>query len=513
DSIIVQVDRQDASIEAGRKEAGLCPQESVGLSDMQVFRRVKCDERRPHCRRCTSTGRKCDYDSSLSPQSVTSGTSVTENPVSNPRLSPCLDEQEGRALDFFRSVTLPQVAGTNHRDFWGKLILQGAHFDEATYHALLALSSVHENYVTGKDAGARLDAFALRQYNMAIRDHLDVLTVLSRSDEVERPFILPCSIIFICIELMQNHFKSAIFLLKNIFTALSMLQARDKEKSLDHIRTGSTDQELLLSRLQFQARALVGPKWGHTYRLRPIIAHAEIPSSFSSVGEAKDCFHTQTYIHGPSGKTKDSPEKPDWPSRYKTALDAYLSSHTSPLSLEDNHRLRLIEIHLLTIPLVPKLNGPNSSSNLVDEMHWDQYTSTFSKILDLVASTVYDLDTHLAPSFSLDFGIIGPLGILTSRCRDPSLRRKAIHLLRIYNRQEGMWHSSLTANVAERLVKIEEAGLVEVEHCRDIPLAARVSEVRLYHDLDQQQVMLCYSRQQSAMESVRIHVQEKIAYW
>lgn len=36
DSIIVQVDHQDASIEAGRKEAGLCPQESVGLSDMQV---------------------------------------------------------------------------------------------------------------------------------------------------------------------------------------------------------------------------------------------------------------------------------------------------------------------------------------------------------------------------------------------------------------------------------------------------------------------------------------------
>ncbi|THX75328.1 hypothetical protein D6D04_07433 [Aureobasidium pullulans] len=426
------------------------------------------------------------------------------------KLSPCLNEQEGRALDFFRSVTLPQVAGTNHRDFWGKLILQGAHFDEATYHALLALSSVHENYVSGKDAGARLDAFALKQYNMAIRDHLDVLTVLSRSDEVERPFILPCSIIFICIE---NHFKSAILLLKNTFTALSMLQARDKERSLDHIRTGSTDQELLLSRLQFQARALVGPKWGHTYRLRPIIAHADIPPSFSSVGEAKDCFHTQTYIHGPSGKTKDSPEKPDWPSRYKTALDAYLSSHTYPLSLEDNHRLRLMEIHLLTIPLVPKLNGPNSSSNLVDEMHWDQYTSTFSKILDLVASTVYDLDTHLAPSFSLDFGIIGPLGILTSRCRDPSLRRKAIHLLRIYNRQEGMWHSSLTANVAERLVKIEEAGLVEVEHCRDIPLAARVSEVRLHHDLDQQHVMLCYSRQQSAMESVRIHVQEKIAYW
>jgi hypothetical protein len=407
--------------------------------------------------------------------------------------------------------------------------LQGAHSDEATYHALLALSSVHENYVTGKHAELRLDAFALKQYNFAIRDHLDMLTVLSRSDEVERPFILPCSIMFICIEvrlawphfqsnadtiqLMQNHFKSAILLLRNTFTAISMLQARDKGKSFEHIRTGSTDQELLLSRLQFQAKALVGSRWGHTYRLRPIIAHTNIPSRFASVAEAKDCYHTQTYIHGPSGRTKDMLEHSDWPSRYKSALDAFLFTQKSALSLEDNNRLHLIKIHLLTIPLAPRLPGSHSTTSIVDEMHWDQYTTTFGKILDLVESFVYNLDTNQAPSFSLDFGIIGPLGILTHRCRDPSLRRKAIQLLRIYNRQEGMWHSSLTANVAERLVKIEEAGLTSPKHCADIRNAARVSEVRLRHDLDQQQVILCYDRQQSSMECARVKVEEKIAYW
>jgi len=120
--------------------------------------------------------------------------------VSNLGFSPCVGDQEGRALDFFRTVTVPQIAGTNHREFWGKLILQGAHSDGASYHALLALSTIHENYIRGKNAELRLNAFALKQYNLAIRDHLNVLTVLSRSNDVERPFVLPCSIMFICIE-------------------------------------------------------------------------------------------------------------------------------------------------------------------------------------------------------------------------------------------------------------------------------------------------------------------------
>jgi len=311
---------------------------------------------------------------------------------------------------------------------------------------------------------------------------------------------------------MQNHFRSAIALLKNTFTALSMLQARDGERPLNHIKTSSIDQELLLSRLQFQAKALAGPKWGQTYLLRPITAHAKIPSKFASVAEAKDCFHTQTYIHGPSTNARTTLELPDWPSRYRRALDAFLSAQESPLSLEDNHRIRLIKIHLLAIPLVPKPSGSHPRNDLVNEMHWDQYTTTFENILDLAESTVRDLQTRQAPSFSLDFGIIGPLGILTTRCRDPNLRRKAVHLLRTYNRQEGMWHSSLTANVAERLIEIEEAGLRNVKHCKDICSAARVSEIRLRHDLDRQQVVLCYSRQQSAVDCERVNVEQKIAY-
>lgn len=315
------------------------------------------------------------------------------------------------------------------------------------------------------------------------------------------------------LQLLQNHFKSAIALLKNTFTALSILQAREGSESHEHIRTDSIDQDLLLSRLQFQAKALVGPEWGRTYHLHPIVAHANIPPRFTSVAEAKDCFHTQTYIHGPFSKTRTALEHPGWPSRYKCALDVFLCSQISPLSLEDDHRIRLIEIHLLTIPLVPRPPDPQSRSDLVDEMHWDRYISTFENVLDLVESTVYELETPRARSFSLDFGIIGPLGILTTRCREPSLRRKAIHLLRIYNRQEGMWHSSLTAKVAERLVEIEEAGLNNVKHCTDICNAARVSQMRLRHDLDRQQVLLCYSRQQSAVDPTRVYIEEKIAYW
>jgi hypothetical protein len=64
----------------------------------------------------------------------------------------------------------------------------------------------------------------------------------------------------------------------------------------------------------------------------------------------------------------------------------------------------------------------------------------------------------IKPTFSLSLGIIAPLYIASSRCRDPAIRRRAIHLLSICNRREGIWDSLLSAHVAQRILEIEETG-------------------------------------------------------
>ncbi|PQK11916.1 hypothetical protein BB8028_0003g05360 [Beauveria bassiana] len=66
---------------------------------------------------------------------------------------------------------------------------------------------------------------------------------------------------------------------------------------------------------------------------------------------------------------------------------------------------------------------------------------------------------RLKPSFSADLGIIPPLFVVATKCRDPWLRRQAIQLLKSSARREGMWDSELTSNIATWVMQLEEQGV------------------------------------------------------
>ncbi|KAH9984773.1 hypothetical protein F4779DRAFT_632528 [Xylariaceae sp. FL0662B] len=63
---------------------------------------------------------------------------------------------------------------------------------------------------------------------------------------------------------------------------------------------------------------------------------------------------------------------------------------------------------------------------------------------------------HIKPSFSADLGIVPPLFVVATKCRDPLIRRRAIQLLRTSSRREGMWDSELTARIGMWITAIEE---------------------------------------------------------
>lgn len=100
--------------------------------------------------------------------------------------------------------------------------------------------------------------------------------------------------------------------------------------------------------------------------------------------------------------------------------------------------------------------------------------------------------TPLAPSFALDMGVIGPLYEVARRCRDPGLRRRILHLLRMSNRQEGLLKSSTYAKIVETIIDIEEAGLTDVNSSSDIPLQSRISQHCLSFDLQRLKHTISY---------------------
>ncbi|RDW88439.1 hypothetical protein BP6252_00471 [Coleophoma cylindrospora] len=70
-----------------------------------------------------------------------------------------------------------------------------------------------------------------------------------------------------------------------------------------------------------------------------------------------------------------------------------------------------------------------------------------------------DAFNHIKPSFALDLGIVPPLFVVATKCRDRKLRREAIRLLVSSPRREGMWDSILSGRAALWIMEIEEEDL------------------------------------------------------
>lgn len=157
---------------------------------------MKCDEAKPNCYRCTSNGRKC-LGYNASPE------------VSDKHTSPELrkdisisfagTDAERRAFGFYYARTSWCVAGSQDHDFWRDLIPKRVHVDVGIRHAVLALASFYEDFESGADHRGSDNTFALKQYNLAIKEHVDLFHRESGPATAEA--YLPC-LVFVCIEVI-----------------------------------------------------------------------------------------------------------------------------------------------------------------------------------------------------------------------------------------------------------------------------------------------------------------------
>jgi hypothetical protein len=150
-----------------------------------------------------------------------------------------------------------------------------------------------------------------------------------------------------------------------------------------------------------------------------------------------------------------------------------------------------------------------------DQALWDEFCPIFDKTVSLAAEVLAaDTDTSSGkPYISLDLGIIGPLFDVASRCRDPTIRRKAIGLLESTPRQEGIWNASLAAALAQRLVEVEEEGLGNVTSCSDVPKLARLFDIEPKFDPFGRKATIRYSRFQRVGELVRKETVDEVFEW
>jgi hypothetical protein len=182
-------------------------------------------------------------------------------------------------------------------------------------------------------------------------------------------------------------------------------------------------------------------------------------------------------------------------SQWSAAFEIFLQSSKHKLNAQEQQAANVMRIYKIigTMSL-----GMDYSADVDDESVWDAHDMDFAAIVSL-ANMVIDssADAALAADsarFSLDTCVVGPLYLVATRCRHKILRRKAISLLRLSPRLEGLWDSNLLAQVAERVLGIEESDGGGRE-CESEAGAGRVSDVDVEFDLEGRRASVRYLHQ------------------
>jgi len=168
---------------------------------------------------------------------------------------------------------------------------------------------------------------------------------------------------------------------------------------------------------------------------------------------------------------------------WSQAFDHILTSRTAPgVSSQEKAAIAVLKMSQIMSKILFLMTFSDS------EMHFDNFTPYFKGIVDLALEVVGDEERraaarrcpesgfcrhqdrcqpdifggheyaarHIKPSFSADLGIVPPLYVVATKCREPHIRRQAIQLLRSSARREGMWDSELTARIGMWIAEVEE---------------------------------------------------------
>ncbi|KAH7140217.1 hypothetical protein B0J13DRAFT_477266 [Dactylonectria estremocensis] len=203
-------DKAKPSTESGTGRRRRAPHKKVrtGCNTCKI-RRVRCDEGKPDCNRCLSTGRKCDGYALHVGLPKQDPNERHYQPSADSRLIlPPKSLAEMRSYQFFVEVTAPAIATTFDSEFWRSELPRICQSDPAIWHAVVSLGCVHERYLSRAPDQHADNAFAMQQFNASVR----CLTAPTCTDKWRA---LAISTIFICACHLEGHSDQARMHLKS----------------------------------------------------------------------------------------------------------------------------------------------------------------------------------------------------------------------------------------------------------------------------------------------------------
>ncbi|KAG9236962.1 C6 zinc finger domain protein [Amylocarpus encephaloides] len=450
------------------------------------IRKVKCDEARPSCDRCISTGRVCDGYGIWG-----GGSSFRKTPVrlSTPLSLNALSSIEGgfEYFDWFKCRTVKKLPGSFMSGFWTTLLFQASTEEPAVLHALLALSSVHKQGTLDIETPFDRDGTPSKQEQFSLQHYLKATKHLqphlSANDRASSRVALIACVVFVCSDLLQGNFMTA---QTHMYHGLEII---GETSSLCNKKNGvlllkpcqnSTDKWIVeaLSRLHLQMEL-----FKHSYSHPRIVLLEDGPEVrtlvFESIKHAwkvlerllNKIFHL-THLARQHSVLEYAPNNvlSDYQSHIRNELSHWLVAYESLGRISQGHRSddeekceRLLYKYQVMATIMA-----DASLKVDDEMVYDDYTDRFMLLITQLATLSTLTPVHGQPrrvmdmSHSvIDLGWIPLLYYTATKCRVHRIRLQAIRLLESRAHREGIWDSIVTACIARKVLQIEEGEFYE----------------------------------------------------
>ncbi|CAJ0555102.1 Ff.00g051670.m01.CDS01 [Fusarium sp. VM40] len=459
------------------------------------LRKVKCDEGRPACQRCLSTGRVCDGygiwgggSHVLQAQAQVQAQAKTFSaPVPGPvTFIVSLNANEKLYFDWFKCRTSAKISATFSSGFWTTLVFQACSSEPAVLHALLALSSAHKKGVVelgihSNSPSAEMspqEQFTLQQYVKAI-GHLQ--PHFSAKDRASCRVALITCIVFVCLEFFRGHFATAQLHLKNGLDILGQMQGLpDASSGILALKPchEATDAWIVeaMSRLHIQVELFRYLHHHSCVILQPAPYHQKSqPDHFENLNEAwkgleviyNQIFHiTHRARQRTIGATEQASQQlvkerlSSWHTTFQQSIEAWPGG--TNVFMRKASQVLLIHYAMTNIMAETCIHN--------NETIYDSCTEKFIKLIK-EATGLWDISTQdynledemplyvmstCMPRSIIDMGWIAPLYFTAVKCRVHRIRVEAIKLLRTSPHREGIWDAHIAACVAKKVVELEE---------------------------------------------------------
>jgi hypothetical protein len=413
--------------------------------------------------------------------------------------------QERRIFHRFQVCTVPAFAGGSETGFWESLLPKVGQQEPIVRNAIVALGTLHEDYQLreGKFHNQLIEEpsyqHALQLYGKALRQlngHLH-----QRSTHGAKLAIIS-SILFACFEVLRRNNMAAVIHYQagmreltrqmNITKAAAMSTNRSSSSppALKPIPQGELDELLrVFARYDIQACTFSKPHAESIDFNLPLVRPTSLTlpevrmhldnlliSVYQLVKSNLGMYRYWRRDTVPVNWLKQKEEATTTFEEWLNALENFF--HQSNVTLRPGDVKGLLGLRLQIRVAIIMLKtcidcGPESSFDVFEAEFEDMVHQVELMGDALCLCEGRPLDNEATP-FTMDLGIIHPLFFIATKCRNWSLRRRAIVELRRAGR-EGVWEGPIMAVVGERIMQIEEHGVPWGEA---IPERNRLHEIR-----------------------------------